>query len=136
LRTIGMMAMQAMAPETGIPKFLESGERMLDVWEQKYWGISNVEVAEKILLHWKLPAETVSAIRHHYRPLGRHNPKIHLLFLATSAAADGYYCIPGEEDYWKPCPENFAKAGFEMRHFQVISQKARRTYERLRVAVG
>ncbi len=136
LRTLGMMAMQRLAPESGIPSFAESGERMLDVWEQKYWGITNVEVAEKILLHWRLPAETVSAIRHHYRPLGRHNPKIHLLALAASAAADSYYGIPGEEDYWKPCPENFAKAGFEMRHFQIISQKAKRTYERLRVAVG
>jgi len=136
LRTLGMMAMQQLAPQAGIPRFVDSGERQLDAWEQKHWGITNVEVAEKILLHWKLPSETVTAIRHHYRPLGRHNPKIHLLALAAGAAADGFYGIPGEEDYWKPCPENFEKAGFEMRHFGIISQKAKRTYERLRVAIG
>jgi HD-like signal output (HDOD) protein len=136
LRTIGMMAMQQLAPSPRIPSFSDSGETMLDVWEQKYWGTTNVEVAEKILLQWRLPAETASAIRHHYRPLGRHNPKIHLLSLAASAAAGDSYGIPGEEEYWKPCAENFEKAGFEMRHFQVISQKAKRTYDRLRVVVG
>jgi len=136
LRTIGMMAMQRLAPENGMVSFRDSGEKLLDVWEQKYWGFTNVEVAEKILLHWRLPHETVTAIRHHYRPMGRHNPKIHLLALAAGAAADHYYGIPGEEDYWKPTSENFAKSGIEPRHFTIISSKAKRTYERLRVAVG
>lgn len=137
LRTIGMMAMQRLAPENGtVVPFLESGEKLLDVWERKYWGVTNVEVAEKILLHWRLPHETAAAIRHHYRPLGRHNPKIHLLALAASAASNQFYGIPGEEEYWKPCPENFAKAGFDPSHFEIIGAKAQRAYDRLRVAVG
>lgn len=37
-----------------------------------------VRVAEK------LPHETVSAVRHHYRPANRHNPIIPLLALAAS----------------------------------------------------
>jgi len=135
LRTIGMMAMERLAPENVVP-FSHSGETLLDVWERKYWGITNVEVAEKILRHWRLPDETVMAIRHHYRPQGRHNPKIHLLSLAAGSAADNHYAIPGEQEYWKPTPESFAITGLDARQLAAISTKVKRTYERLRGAVG
>jgi HD-like signal output (HDOD) protein len=137
LRTIGMMALERLAPATpAIPAFPESGETTLDGWEQRYWGVTNVEAAEKILLHWRLPHETVTAIRHHYRPAGRHNPLTHLLTLAAAAAADRFYCIPGEESYWQLTAENFAKAGLRERDFQLACEKAQRKYEQLKVVVA
>lgn len=137
LRTIGMMALERLAPaDAGFPAFRESGETSLDVWEQKHWGITNVEAAEKILLHWRLPHETVTAIRHHYRPAGKHNPIIHLLKLAATAAADRFHGIPGEESYWQITPENFSKAGISPLDFQFACEKAQRKYEQLKIAVG
>jgi len=136
LRSIGMLALEEMPALSAPTPFAASREPLLDVWELNTWGITNVEVAEKILSHWRMPRETVTAVRHHYRPLGRHNPKIHMLALAASAAADHFYWIPGEEKYWKPCGENFAKAGFDQKNFQVICQKAKQTFERLKLAIG
>jgi HD-like signal output (HDOD) protein len=137
LRTIGMMALERLAPPgSEIPPFASSGEKALDVWEQKHWDTTNVEAAERVLLHWRLPHETVSAIRYHYHPAGRHNPVIHLLKLAAAAAADRYYGIPGEQDYWVLTPENFAKAGLDLRGFQLACERAQRKYEQLKIAVG
>jgi len=137
LRTIGMMALERLAPpEADIPPFRESGATVLDVWEKKYWGISNVEVAEIVLRHWHLPHETATAIRHHYRPAGRHNPIIHLLTLAAAAAADRFHAIPGEESYWEITPENYAKAGLDQRRFHAACAAASAKYERLKIAVG
>jgi HD-like signal output (HDOD) protein len=137
LRTIGIMAIEHLvSPGEGIPTFEESGEIELDVWEQKYLGITNVEVAQKILLHWRLPHETATAIRFHYRPEGRHNPQIHLLKLAATAAADRYHGIHGEEAYWRITPENFAKAGISLDTFRSACVKAQRSFDRLKVAVA
>lgn len=137
LRTIGMMVLERMAPsDTGIPAFLESGEASLAAWEQKYWGITNVEAAEKVLTHWRLPRETVKAIRHHYHPGDLHNPIIHLLRIAAAAAAKSYYGIPGEESYWQLTTENFSKAGLNPAFFQIVCHKAQRKYERLRIMVA
>jgi HD-like signal output (HDOD) protein len=137
LRTIGMMALERLAPSlAGIPTFFESGETELDAWEQKYWGITNPEVAEIILLHWGLPVETATAIRHHYHPGNRYNPIIHLLAISASAAADRYYGIPGEQSYWKLTPENFSRAGISMEEFNAACEKAQRKFAQLKIAVG
>jgi HD-like signal output (HDOD) protein len=137
LRTIGMMALDRLAPvESGFPPYLESGQPALDEWEQKYWGMTNGQAAEKILLRWRLPKEAVTAIRYHYQPAGHAQPIVHLLALAASAAAERLYTIPGEEPYWKPTPENFARAGFDPGNFQLACKKAQRKYEQLQSAGG
>ena len=137
LRTIGMMALERLAPVGAkIPPFRASGEIVLDAWEQAHWGTTNVEAAEKILVQWRLPHETVTAIRHHYLPAGKHNPLTHLLTLAAAAAADRFYCIPGEESYWKVTPENFAKAGIAEVAFQQACERAQRKYEQLKIVLA
>lgn len=137
LRTIGMMALERLAHEDrNIPPFRDSGETVLDVWEQKHWGITNVEAAEKILLHWRLPHETVMAIRYHCQTSGKHNPIIHLLKLAATAASDRFGGLPGEEGYWRVTPDNFAKAGITERDFQIACERAQRKFEELKAAVG
>lgn len=137
LRTIGMMALERLAHEDrNIPSFRDSGETVLDVWEQKHWGITNVEAAEKILLHWRLPHETVMAIRYHCQTSGKHNPIIHLLKLAATAASDRFGGLPGEEGYWRVTPDNFAKAGITERDFQIACERAQRKFEELKAAVG
>lgn len=137
LRTIGMMALERLAHlDRGIPTFRDSGEAALDVWERKHWGITNAEAAEKILLHWRLPFETVTAIRHHYDPAGKHNPIIHLLKLAATAASDRFGGLPGEEGYWRVAPDNFTKAGITERDFQIACERAQRKFEQLKDAVG
>lgn len=138
LRTIGMMALERVAPAPGVTAvpFLESGETALDAWEQKTWGITNVEAAEKVLLHWRLPRETAMAIRHHYQPAGRHNPIIHLLVLAAGAAADLKHGIPGEESYWRLTTETFDQAGLAPACFPIICQKAQRKFDQLRIVVA
>ena len=136
LRSIGKMALDRLAEENPAQTFAASGETELDVWEQKNWGITNCEVAEKILLHWRLPQDTVVSIRHHYRPDHRHNPIIHLLNLAAGSAHDRLFGLPGEENFWKPTPENFAKAGLSERNFQRASERAQRTFQRLCATTG
>jgi len=137
LRPIGIMAMERLTPPgSAIPPFLASGVTVLDVWEKKYWGISNVELAERILLRWRLPSEAVTAIRHHYYPAGRHNPLVHLLNLAASAAADRFSSIPGEESYWKLSSENFVRAGVGTDIFLLACRKAQRKFDRLKGTIG
>ena len=138
LRTIGMMALERMPSPTGAPlvAFADSGERRLDSWELKNWGMTSPEAGEKILLHWKLPQETVQAIRYHTRPVGRQNPIIHLLALAAGAAANSKYGIRGEEQYW-PLPVNvFDQAGMDVSDYPRACDKAQRKFEQLRKVIS
>lgn len=135
LRSIGKMALDRVAGSaSAIPAFRASGEKCVDVWERQHWGMDNCRAAELILKHWRLPHETVIAVQHHYRPAGRHNPIIHLLHLAAGAAEDRLFGLVGEEDYWKPTAEVFAKAGINERGFQIACERAQRTFQRLHSA--
>lgn len=138
LRSVGIMALQILARQPGrhIPPFDSGIGQPLDEWEKTHWGLDNCEAAEVILREWRLPAETVSAVRHHYRPEGKQNPLIHLLALATGAAYDRYQGLPGEELYWNATPENFQKAGVDLRAFQLSGEKAQKIFARLEAAMG
>ena len=136
LRSIGKMALERLVREDlPLKPFAASGETELDVWEQANWGVTNCQVAERILQHWRLPHETVMAIRDHYHPAGRMNPMIHLLNLAAGAAEHRCTGLPGEEGYWKFEPENFEKAGVDLDRFQAAAERAQRTFQRLHKAV-
>ena len=135
LRSIGKMALELLGKrDPGTTLFADSGETALDAWEKKTWGLTNCEVAEKILLHWRLPHETVIAIRHHYHPSGKHNPIIHLLTLAAASAEDRLHGLPGEEALLRITPENFTKAGLDERTFIKAGERAQRTFQRLHAA--
>lgn len=137
LRTIGMMALERIADGAAeVRPFAESGEKVLGEWERKTWGLTNVEAAEKILVGWRLPRDTVVAIRHHYDAAGKHNPIIHLLKLAAAAAADRFGGLPGEESYWDLTSENFRKAGLTEQDFREACERAQRKFERLKAAVA
>jgi HD-like signal output (HDOD) protein len=137
LRTIGILALEQLVPAGHkIPPYAGSGEPSLDEWERKYWGVPSVEITERVLHHWRLPHETVRAIRDHYNPAGMHNPISHLLRLAASAAADRDFGITGEEVHWKLTPENFTKAGLEQREYHHYCERAQRKFEQLRNALG
>jgi HD-like signal output (HDOD) protein len=138
LRSIGMMTLQVLARQGGrhIPPFDPGTGQPIDEWEKTHWGLDNCEAAEVILTEWRLPHETVGAIRHHYKPAGRHNPIAHLLALAASAAYDRYQGLPGEEGYWQPTEENFRKAGMDLKAFQIAGEKAQVTFARLEAALG
>jgi HD-like signal output (HDOD) protein len=135
LRSIGKMVLELLgknAPD--IRPFPVGSNLALDTWEIESWGRNNCDIAEKILVHWRLPHETVIAIKHHYHPAGKHNPVIHLLVLAAAAATDRCYGLPGEEPLLKITQENFAKAGLDERVFQRAAERAQRTFERLHTA--
>jgi HD-like signal output (HDOD) protein len=137
LRSIGKMALEQLGKrDPGLPPFAESGEASLETWETKNWGTTNCDVAEEILVHWRLPHETVIAIKHHYHPAGKHNPVIHLLTLAAASAEDRCYGLPGEETLLKITPENFTKAGLDERVFRTACERAQRTFQRLHTATG
>lgn len=137
LRPMGMMALERWAAtQPDIVPFADSGHSRIGDWELEQFGLTNVEVAEKILLHWKLPHETVIAIRHHYDPGVRHNPIIHLLMLAATGAAERFSGIPGEMPYWTPGPSNLTRAGLGPKRLLMASERAQRKYEQLRIAVG
>jgi HD-like signal output (HDOD) protein len=137
LRSIGIMALEIIGHRHGhVPDYNPGIGQPLDEWEKCHWGLSNPEVAEIILKNWRLPHETVSAIRHHYRPAGRHNPIIHLLALAANSASDRFQGIPGEEFYWQPNQENFVKAGLSQLEYQQASERAQRTFQRLQDAMA
>jgi HD-like signal output (HDOD) protein len=135
LRSIGKLALDRLARgSTAIPPFSSSGETVFDTWETRHWGMDNCKAAGIILTHWRLPHETVIAVQHHYRPIGRHNPIIHLLSLSAGAADDRLYGLKGEVGYWKPTSENFAQAGINERGFQIACEKAQRVFQRLHSA--
>ena len=137
LRTIGMMALEHLAPhDHTIAPFQEAPETALHDWERKHWGISNVEITEKILRIWGLPEETVSAIRYHCDPGRRQNPMVHLLLLAATAAADRFSSIPGEDGYWKPKPDTLIKGGLSQKRFQMACERASAKFDQLSLAVG
>ncbi len=137
LRSLGKMALERVTPLGEAPQpFAASGFPDIGDWERLTWGVTNCEAAEKILLHWHLPADAVIAIRHHYLPDGKHNPIIHLLNLSCGSAEHRCYGLPGEEKRWKFTAENFAKAGLGAREFQQATERAQRVYQRLHTAVG
>lgn len=137
LRSIGKMALELLGKRDPMTQpFAASQECAIDDWEKKTWGITNCEVAERILVHWRLPHETVIAIKHHYRPSGKHNPIIHLLALAAGSAEDRCHGLPGEEPLLRITPENFTRAGLDQRTFLKASERAQRTFQRLHAASG
>lgn len=136
LRSIGKIALERMTPGPKAVPYAGSDERDLDFWEIRTWGVSNCEVAERILLAWRLPHETVIAIKHHYRPAGKHNPVIHMLVLASCAAQDRGYGLPGEESLLRIGPENLAKAGLNEHEFRDACEHAQRVFQRLGSCVG
>lgn len=136
LRSVGKMAIDRLSRESGLAPFPDSGERDLEVWESRIWGMSNCDIAERILLQWRLPHETVIAIKHHYHPSGKHNPVIHLLALAAGEAAARRGGLPGEEFLQYHSGENFEKAGLDADDFKRVCTRAERTFERLRSAIG
>lgn len=137
LRSIGKMALEILGKRgPQIRPFAESGAASLEEWELNSFGITNCEVAEKILVHWRLPHETVLAIRHHYHPAGKHNPVIHLLALAAASAEDRCYGLPGEENVLKATPENFTRAGLDERTYRKACERAQRTFLKLHAATG
>lgn len=136
LRSIGKMALdRAARGSDDYPAFGANGETAYDEWEKQHWGMDNCAAAEVILKHWRLPHETVIAVQHHYHPAGRHNPIIHLLYLAANSAHDRLFGLPGESGYWQPKPENFVKAGISERDFLVTCERAQRTFQRLHSAL-
>ena len=138
LRSVGIMTLQVLARQPGrhIPAFDPGVGQPIDEWETTHWGIDNCAAAEVILRDWRLPAETISAVRHHYRPEGKQNPLTHLLALATGAAYDRYQGLPGEELYWNATPENFRMAGVDLKAFQLSGEKAQTIFARLAAALG
>ncbi len=136
LRSIGMMARELTPRGSPVEPFNPAAGQPIDEWEKAHWGMDNCEAAQIILKEWRLPHETVIAIRHHYRPGNLHNPIIHLLALAAASAADRFEGIAGEESYWQPTADNFRKAGLEMRDYQIASERAQRTFQRLEAALG
>ena len=137
LRTMGMMALEHLAPpDHAIPPFSTAPETALHDWERRHWGLSNVEVTERILSHWKLPQESIDAIRHHCDPGRRQNPIIHLLLLAATAAADRFSTIPGEEAYLQPKPDTLAKAGLGPKRFSMACERANLRFDRLNLAIA
>jgi HD-like signal output (HDOD) protein len=137
LRSIGKMALEMLAkrgPE--IQSLAESGAGSLEDWERNSFGTTNCEVAEKILVHWRMPHETVIAIKHHYHPAGKHNPVIHLLTLAATSAGDRCYGLPGEENVLRATPENFTRAGLDERTYRKACECAQRTFQKLQAATG
>ena len=136
LRSIGMLALELLSRQGApVTPYDPATGQTKDEWETAQWGLGNCEAAEVILREWRLPHETVIAIRHHYRPAGRHNPVIHLLTLAAGSAADRFQGIRGEEAYWKPTEENFRKAGINQLGFQQASERAQRTFQRLQATL-
>jgi HD-like signal output (HDOD) protein len=138
LRSVGMMALQILARQGSriIPPFDPGTGQPIDEWEKTHFGLDNCEAAEVILTEWRLPHETVTAVRHHYNPEGKHNPITHLLALAASAAYDRYQGLPGEEGYWNATEESFRKAGVDLKAFQAAGEKAQVTFARLEAALG
>lgn len=136
LRSVGKMAIDRLSRDSGLVPFPQSGERDLEVWESRIWGMSNCDIAARILLQWRLPHETVIAIKHHYHPSGKHNPVIHLLALAAGEAMARRGGLPGEDFLQYHSAENFEKAGLDADDFKRVCTRAERTFERLRSAFG
>lgn len=137
LRSIGKLILDQLAVRfIGVVEFDPAKWGALQEWEEEHWEMTSAQVAEKILVHWRMPAETALAIRHHCQPAHRHNPMIHLLNLAAGAADHRGYGLPGEESYWKFEPENFTKAGVDPKPFQGAAEAADRAFHRLIKATG
>lgn len=137
LRSIGRMVLDQVATRyVGVIPYDSVKWPAIHEWEQEHWDRTSAEVSEKVLVHWRMPAETALAIRHHCQPGNKHNPMIHLLNLAAGAADHRSYGLPGEEGYWQFLPENFAKAGVDPKQFQRAAEAADRTFHRLIKATG
>ena len=137
LRSIGKLALKRLARrESNTSDFAASGETRLDVWEEKTWGMTNCQMGARILELWRLPADTVLAIRHHYHPAGLEHPVIYRLHLAAGAAEQCGHGLPGEAEYWSFSLENFTQAMIDPGQYQTSLTRARKTFQRLQLAGG
>lgn len=135
LRPVGVMVLEQLAPAPGATPFASNKGMTLEEWERKIWGVTNADVSEKVLMHWRVPHEIVTAVRHHYRPQGRISPLVHLLSLAASIASHHFQGIAGEERYWSASPEALARAKLDQRLLNPIVEKAKRKLDRLKMAI-
>ena len=127
LRSIGKVALDRHARGANHAAPLNADAQDVIEWEVANWGCSNADVAAKILTAWRFPAETIEAVRHHYRPGTDAHALSHLLNLCAGAADLRGFGFRGEEKYWQFLPESFARIGVDEGKLVWAGERAYRT---------
>jgi HD-like signal output (HDOD) protein len=135
LRSIGKVALAALAAEFETPIEAVTADDSLLGWEQAHFGSTNADIAARVLSAWRFPTGTVEAVRDHYQPTGT-NALAHLMNIASGAADLRGFGFPGEEAYWQFTPDNFAVAGVDEGTLVWAGERAFRTLTRIVGALG
>lgn len=102
LRSTGKIAIDRLAPGPGHTRSYPAigKERPLDEWEMEVVGLDNCAAGAMVLDSWKFPAQTVAAVREHYRPGVEPSAMAVILNLAAGATEKAGYALPGEQTFW------------------------------------
>lgn len=130
LRSTGKIALDRM-----VLQVRPAGGELAD-WERAVAGVDNCEAAAIVLHAWRFPAETVEAIRLHYR-LDPAGPRLaQALNLAAGAAERGGCVLPGESTYWERPAEKLAALGVEEGDLDDALLQALEKFAEVRAAIG
>lgn len=130
LRSTGKIALDRMILQTRP----DGGE--LAEWERAVAGVDNCEAAAIVLQAWRFPADTVEAIRCHYRLEAGAPLLAFALNLAAGAAERGGCALAGESGYWRRLAENAALAGVEQGDLDDALLQALEKFAEVRSAVA
>ena len=135
LRSIGKVVLDRLVRHRlGVAPFDARRDSVLE-WERSIWGLSNPQVAARVLEIWEFPREAIEAVRHHLDPGESNRPEARLLNLAAAAADVHGIGLPGESRHLAYGADAFAWAGVSESHAVWAADRANSILQRVSVAL-
>jgi HD-like signal output (HDOD) protein len=130
LRSIGKVVLDRVArSRVGLTRF-DPHHGALKSWEQATFGITNTEVAARVLELWEFPEEAVDAVRFHAMPATSSEPAL-LLNICCGAADAHDLGLPGERGLWRYDGNAFAQLGLDESRVQWAADRANGILQRV-----
>ncbi len=124
LRSVGKVVIDRLARHRpGVAPF-EPRRELLAQWERATWGLTNADVAARVLELWDFPEHAVEAVRDHVCILATSSREALLLNIAAGAAEAYGAGLPGEGNLWIYHTQGFERAAVAESHVTWAAERA------------
>jgi len=131
LRSIGKVVLDRVArTRPGTVRFDPHRELLVN-WERAMFGVTDPEIAARVLELWDFPADAVEALREHGDATVDASAAAQLLNLAAGAAEVHGLGLPGERGHWQWDEAAFARIGIDAEHAQWAAERASSILQRV-----
>jgi len=130
LRSIGKVVLERVArTRVGVERF-DPHRLTVNAWEQSMFGLTNAEVAARVLELWEFPSAAVEAMRCHAMAPG-HSRAALLLNVSAGAAERHGLELAGERGLWRFDGQAFAELGCDEARVDWAAERANGILQRI-----